>query len=323
MSQGDGEGPANGLDPQTQTMLRRLYDEPFLDPVNMTPPQMRAAFDAFYARVGLLPAPAHATDAALPVPGGSVGLRIYRPVDASDEPLPVVVFYLGGGLVMGSLESYDGVCRRLCAASGCIVVSAAYRQPPEHPFPAAVDDSYAALLWAHEHAARFGGDPSRIAVAGESGGGMLAAVVTHMALDRAGPPIDFQLLIYPAVGGDRNTPSMREFAEGYWFEPGQLDWLYQIYAGDTDPNDPRISPIFRRNLAGVPPAYVVAANYDILRDDVLAYAAALRAAGVPVTTRVYPTIHGFVCMGGVIDMAGEALDQAGAALAAHFATPRA
>lgn len=322
MDQQGAVTPTAPLEPQTQDMLRRLYADPFLDPVNMTPPQMRAAFDAFYLKVGLPPAPAKVRDAALGVPGGAVGLRIYRPDNAGDEPLPIVVFYLGGGLVMGSLDSYDGVCRRLCAASGAVLVSVAYRQPPEHPFPAAVEDSYAALLWAHENAHEIGGDPERLAVAGESGGGMLAAVVTHMARDRGGPKIDFQILIYPAVGGDRNTPSMHDFAEGYWFEPGQLDWLYGIYAGQTDPNDPRISPIFQPDLAGLPPAYVAAAHYDILRDNVLAYASALRAAGVPVVTRTYPSIHGFVCMGGVIDMAGEALDEAGGAMAAHFAARR-
>jgi acetyl esterase len=303
-------------------MLARLYADPFLDPVNMTPSQMREAFDAFYAKVGLPPAPALTTEAAFEVPGGAVKLRVYRPAEAMAEPAPVIVFYLGGGLVMGSLDSYDGVCRRLCASSGAVVISVAYRQPPEHPFPAASDDSYAALLWAHQHAAEFGGDPSRVAVAGESGGGMLAAVVTHMALDRSGPPISFQLLMYPAVGGPRDTGSMRDFAEGYWFAPEQLDWLYQIYANGTDPEDPRISPMRRRDLSGLPPACVIAANYDILRDHVQAYAAALAAAGVPVTSLTYPSIHGFVCMGGVIDMAGEALDAAGRAVAAHFSPPR-
>ena len=309
------------LDAQTQVMLDRLYADPFLDPENMTPPQMRAAFDAFYAKVGLPPVDTDVTDTQFSVPGGLVRLRLYKPRGCGDR-MPVVVFYLGGGLVMGSLDSYDGVCRRLCKASGAIIVSVAYRQPPEHPFPAALDDSFAALVWAREHAIEFGGDPDRIAVAGESGGGMLAAVVSHLALDRGGPPLAFQLLIYPAVGVSGHGVSMRDFADGYWFAPSQLDWLYGIYAGDQDSQNPLISPIFRKDLTGLPPAYVVVANYDILRDDVLSYAEALRAAGAATEICIYPTIHGFVCMGGVIDAAGEALDAAGRALAAAFTAGR-
>jgi acetyl esterase len=313
----DTTTPSATLDPQTAEMLKRLYANPFLDPVNMTPAQMREAFDAFYAKVGLAPAEAEVTDTQFPAPGGAVGLRTYRPKGV-EGVLPIVVFYLGGGLVMGSLNSYDGICRRLCQASGAIVVSVAYRQPPEHPFPAALDDSYAALLWARDNAATFGGDPERMAVAGESGGGMLAAVVTHLALDRSGPELTFQLLIYPAVGGPRDSGSMREFAEGFWFEPGQLDWLYEIYARDSDPEDPRISPINRHDFANLPPAYIVVANYDILRDGVLAYAEALQVAGVPVELQSYPTIHGFICMGGVIETAGAALEGAGRAIAVAF-----
>ena len=317
----DEHQPAGELDAQTEIMLARLYADPFLDPENMTPAQMRAAFDAFYAKVGIPAVDADVSEAQFDVQGGAVRLRIYKPVGA-DAPLPVVVFYLGGGLVMGSHDSYDGVCRRLCKASGAIVVSVAYRQPPEHPFPAALDDSFAALVWTREHAKDLGGDPDRIAVAGESGGGMLAAVVSHLALDRGGPPIAFQLLIYPAVGVSGQGSSMRDFADGYWFAPSQLDWLYGIYAGSEDPKDPLISPIFRKELAGLPPAYIVVANYDILRDDILSYAGALRAAGVPTEVTAYPTIHGFVCMGGVIDAAGEALDAAGRALASACAAGR-
>ena len=310
---------AGELDAQTKLMLERLYADPFLDPENMTPVQMRAAFDAFYAKVGIPPVDVDTTDKHFSVPGGAVRLRIYRPIGSGDR-LPIVMFYLGGGLVMGSLDSYDGVCRRLCKASGAIVVSVAYRQPPEHPFPAALDDCYAALVWAREHADDFGGDPDRLAVAGESGGGMLAAVVSHLAIDQDGPALAFQLLVYPAVGVSGQGSSMQDYADGYWFAPSQLDWLYGIYAGGKDPKDPLISPIFRKELKGLPPAYFVVAKYDILRDDILAYADALRGAGVPTEVCAYPTIHGFVCMGGVIDAAGQALDAAGLRLAAAFAS---
>lgn len=309
---------ASGIDAQTVRMLDRLYANPLLDPGRMTPPEMRVAFDAFYADVGIPPCDAEAHDEEIPAPGRPVRLRVYRPPSSAGR-LPIVVFYLGGGLVMGSLDSYDGLCRRLCKASGAVVISTSYRQPPEYPFPAAADDSYAALVWAHRHAEALGGDAGRIAVAGESGGGMLAAVVSHTALDLGGPPIAFQLLIYPAVGRSPGSRSMVEFAQGYWFEPGQLDWLYGIYAQGHDPNDPRISPLFRENFRELPPAHITVAEYDILRDDILAYAAKLSAAGSAVEVVSYPTIHGFTCMGKVIDMAAEALDAGGQAIARALA----
>lgn len=311
---------ASGLDAQTITMLERLYANPFLDPERMTPPQMRAAFDAFYADVGLPACDAETHDEEIPAPGRPVRLRIYRP-PGPEGRLPIIVFYLGGGLVMGSLDSYDGLCRRLCKASGAIVISTSYRQPPEYPFPAAANDCYAALVWAYNHAETLDGDANRIAVAGESAGGMLAAVVSQMALDLGGPLISFQLLIYPAVGRSPNSRSMVEFAQGYWFEPGQLDWLYGIYAQGHDPNDPCISPLFRENFHGLPPAHVTVAEYDILRDDILAYAAKLEAAGSAVEVVSYPTIHGFTCMGGVIDMAVAAIDAGGQAVARAVALP--
>lgn len=306
------------VDPQTKDMLARLYADPFLDPENMSPTQMRLAFDEFYSVVGMPPMEADTTDVQFAASDGVVRLRIYRP-PGSAERLPVIVFYLGGGLVMGSLDSYDGLCRRLCRASGAVVVSVAYRQPPEHPFPAALDDSYAALLWVRDHIEELGGDPGRLAVAGESGGGALAAVVSHLALDRGGPALTAQLLIYPAVGTRGDSASMRECADGFWFTPDQLEWLYGIYAVGCDRSDPLISPIFRERLEGLPPAYIVVADYDILRDDILSYAKALKDAGVPTEVRRYPTIHGFTCMGAAIDLAGEALDEAGRAVASKFA----
>ncbi|WP_162257123.1 alpha/beta hydrolase [Phenylobacterium sp. Root700] len=298
-------------------MLEKLYADPFLDPVNMTPLQMREAFDVFYADLGVPWAQADVQEAQFDVDGGVVRLRIYRPPEAPGE-LPIILFYLGGGLVMGSHNSYDTMCRRLCLASQAVVVSVAYRRPPEHPFPAAVDDSYAALLWARDNAKRFGGDAGRMAVAGESGGGMLAAVVAHLAKDQGGPKLALQLLMYPAVGTRGQSQSMQTFAEGYWFEPGQLDWLYSIYAPDADVTNPLISPTFRRDFSDLPPAYVIVAEQDILRDDVMAYAEDLRRAGVAVQLTSYDTIHGFICMGAVIDAASEALDRAGEALVAAF-----
>ncbi|HYH98165.1 alpha/beta hydrolase [Hyalangium sp.] len=311
------------VDPQTREMLKRVAADPFLDPVNMSPAQMRKAFDAFYAKVDIAPVEVAVTNTAFKGPAGDVPVRIYHPGPQGAAALPVVLFYKGGGLVMGSLDSYDAICRRLARASGAIVVSVAYRQPPEHRSPAATDDCYAALVWAREHAGSFGGDPKRLAVAGDSGGGMLAAVVTHMARDQGGPPIAFQLLIYPAVGTRGGSRSMSLFARGYWFEPEALDWLYSLYAANAaDVQSPRVSPILREDLSGLPPAYVVSANFDIIRDDVEHYARLLREAGVPVELRRYETtIHGFFNMGGVIDFVGPAIDECGAKLAAAVTRP--
>jgi acetyl esterase len=311
------------VDPQTREMLKRFVAEPFLDP-SMTPAQMRKAFDAFYAKVDLPPVDVAVTNTSFKGPAGALRVRLYHPGPQGAAALPVVLFYKGGGLVMGSLDSYDAICRRLSRASGAIVVSVDYRQPPEHRAPAATDDCYAALVWASENATSFGGDPKRLAVAGDSGGGMLAAVVTHMAHDRGGPPLAFQVLIYPAIGTRGGSQSMKLFARGYWFEPEALDWLYSLYATDTvGVQDPRVSPIFREDLSGLPPAYVVSAHFDILRDDVEQYARSLAQAGVPVELRRYETaIHGFFNMGGVLDFAGPAIDECGAKLAAALTRPR-
>jgi acetyl esterase len=309
-------------DPQTREMLKRFVAEPFLDP-SMTPEQMRKAFDAFYAKVDLAPADVAVTNTAFKGPAGDIRVRIYHPGPQGAAALPVVLFYKGGGLVMGSLDSYDAICRRLSRASGAIVVSVSYRQPPEHRAPAASDDCYAALVWAHENAASFGGDPKRLAVAGDSGGGMLAAVVTHMARDQGGPPLAFQLLLYPAVGTRGGSESMKLFARGYWFEPEALDWLYSLYAtSEVGVQDPRVSPILRKDFSGLPPAYVVSANFDIIRDDVEHYARLLAQAGVPVELRRYETtIHGFFNMGGALDFVGAAIDECGAKLAAAMTRP--
>jgi acetyl esterase len=309
--------------PQAREMLQRFAADPFLDPVNMTPVQMRKAFDVFYAKVDIAPVESAVTNTAFQGPAGEVRVRLYHPGPPGAPALPVVLFYKGGGLVMGSLDSYDAICRRLSRASGAIVVSVDYRQPPEHRFPAATEDCYAALVWVRENAGSFGGDPARLAVAGDSGGGMLAAVMAQMAHDRGGPPLAFQLLIYPAVGTRGGSESMKRFARGYWFEPEAMDWLYSLYVTQpADIQDPRVSPILRKDFSGLPPAYIVSAHFDIIRDDVELYARLLADSGVPVELRRYEgMIHGFFNMGGVIDLVGPAIDECGAKLSAALARP--
>ncbi|HEY0302940.1 MAG TPA: alpha/beta hydrolase [Rhizomicrobium sp.] len=255
-------------------------------------------------------------DRKIPGPAHDIAIRVYTPVDAKDAVLAGLVFYHGGGFVLGDLESHDDLCRCLANGSGCRVVAVDYRLAPEHPFPAAVEDCVAATQWISQHAAELGIDPRRLAVSGDSAGGNLAAVVCQLAKD-GGPAIAFQLLIYPVTQlGAPETPSMRENAKGYFLEKEGMDWFTQLYAPDKKHrSDPRLSPLLCRDLAGQPPAYVVTAGFDPLRDEGKDYADRLDAAGVPVTHVNYPgMVHGFFSMRSLIPKAREAVAAAAAAV---------
>ena len=308
------------LDAGSLEIMAHLEAHPFLDPENMTPPQMRRAFDDFYATVDMEPAPSEYEDRSFQGRDGARKVRIYWPESRGHEKLPVVLFIRGGGLVMGSLDSYDRVARRICWSSSAIVVAIDYRQPPEHKFPSALNDCYDALRWIRENAGSFGGDCARVAIAGDSGGGMLAASVTHVVKDAGDPDLDFQFLIYPAVGFTEPSASMREFERGYVFYPEQLDWLYAQYLPEgVSRNDPLISPALRSSLAGLPPALIVTAHFDIFRDDAELYGERLRKEGVPVEIKRYETVlHGFLNMGGKVPTAAAALDYGGKALRRRF-----
>jgi acetyl esterase len=220
--------------------------------------------------------------------------------------------------VIGGLESYDGVCRSLANAAGCAVLAIDYRLAPEHKFPAAVDDCYAAAAWAVSHAATLGADPARVAIGGDSAGGNLTAVVAQLARDRKGPALRFQLLVYPATNAGYDTPSYRENATGYFLELEGMRWFYDHYLRtDADRADPRASPLRATDLRGLPPALVVTAEFDPLRDEGEAYAAKLREAGVPVTlTRYHGMIHGFFSMAPLLDQGKQATAEAATALRA-------
>jgi acetyl esterase len=255
-------------------------------------------------------------DLTMPGPAGTIALRSYTPIDAKDVVLPGLVFFHGGGFVIGDLESHDDLCRWLCNQSGCRVVSVDYRLAPENPFPAAVEDCLAATRWVSAHAANFGIDPTRLAVGGDSAGGNLAAVVCQLAKTE-GPRIGFQLLIYPVTQlGGPETPSMRENAKGYFLERDSMDWFTRLYCHDAaHRNDPRLSPLLAKDLTGLPPAYVITAGFDPLRDEGKAYADKLDAAGVPVTYVNYPSmIHGFFSMRSLVPKAREAVAAAAAAV---------
>jgi acetyl esterase len=226
---------------------------------------------------------------------GAVPARLYVPTGEASGTL--VVFFHGGGFVFGSLDShYDVTCRALSAGAGCHVLSVDYRLAPEHPFPAAVEDADLALGWAAAEAAALGADPHRIVLAGGSAGGNLAAVAALRAHDRGGPRACGQLLFYPVADAPGPTPSYRDFAEGFYLTQADMAWFWQQYVPDpASGTDPAAAPLRAPDLAGLPPALVITAGHDPLRDEAEAYAARLREAGVPVVLQRYPgTIHGFL-----------------------------
>ena len=230
---------------------------------------------------------------AIPGPAGDIPARVYA---ASGNPgLPVLVFFHGGGWVLGNLDTHDTPCRLLAEASGCLVVSIDYRLAPEHKFPAAVEDALAALDWIGENAKALGGNPMRLSVGGDSAGGNLAAVLTQHARDNGGPSLSAQLLIYPSTDRNFGLPSAKQYAEGYLLTLTGMRWFWDHYLnhpGEAD--DPRASPVWAESLAGLPPALVVIAEHDVLRDDGLAYATRLSEAGVPTRVAHYNDVpHGF------------------------------
>ena len=248
---------------------------------------------------------ARVEDRVIPGPAGDLAVRIYHPTGDGGSR-PGVVYFHGGGWVICDLDSHDGGCRRLTNAVDAVVVSVDYRLAPEHPWPAAADDAYAACQWVAAHAAELGIDPARLAVAGDSAGGNLSAVVAQMARDREGPDLAFQLLVYPVidVGTARHDyPSKRENAVGYFLTSAQMEWYRDQYLGDAAHGDEAyVSPIRAASLGGLPPACVVTAEMDPLRDEGEAYAAALEAAGVPVTMyRAAGMFHGFFNMDAVLE----------------------
>jgi acetyl esterase len=258
-----------------------------------------------------------------PGPAGSLPYRSYTPVDAKPDPLPALIYFHGGGFVIGDLDTHDGLCRLLANASGCRVISLEYRLAPEHKFPAAIEDAYAAISWVAEHARALGVDPDRIAVGGDSAGGNLAAVACQLIQQRGGPKLALQLLLYPATVCD-DTPSRRALAEGYFLEKKSMDWFFQQYVEPgTDRTDPRLAPLLAPDLSGLPPAQIHTAEFDPLVDEGKAYADKLAAAGVAVDYTCHAgMIHHFFCLAGAIPYARTAIANAGAAIKTALASAR-
>jgi acetyl esterase len=253
-------------------------------------------------------------DRVVRTPSGDFRARLYWPSAArSEELFPIVLLYHGGGFVVGDLDSHDNLARYLCKHGDALVVSVEYRLAPEHKFPTAVDDSYAALLWAVEHARELGADPGRIAVTGDSAGGNLAAVVCQLAKERKGPRIAYQALLYPCTDLDPSSsyPSRMDFGGGeYFLSNADMRWFTNLYFAEAPLNmrDPRASPLRAEDASDLPPALVVTAGCDLLRDEGKAYADKLQAAGVPVEYRCFDgTIHAFISFHGAIPIGAEAL----------------
>ena len=284
-----------------------------------TPEEARESMRARTAGLGPVEEVARVADYGVPVAGGEIGVRVYGPAGAGARP--AVVFYHGGGWVIGDLYTHDGICRSLTNAAGCVVASVDYRLAPEFKYPVAAEDSYAALRWVVENAAALGIDPRRVAVAGDSAGGNLATVVSLMARDRGGPPLAYQVLIYPVTDHRFDTPSYEENATGYVLTAAGMRWFWRQYlAREEQGGEPHASPLRAPSLAGLPPALVLTAECDPLRDEGEAYGARLRDAGVPVTVTRYPGIfHGFFRMTRLLDQSRAALDEVAGALGKAFA----
>jgi acetyl esterase len=261
----------------------------------------------------------------IPGPGGPIRVRLYWPERSGAETgagVPAIAYYHGGGHVIGSLDTHDLIARNLCHGAGALVMSVDYRMGPEHRFPAAVEDSWAALDWLHGHAAGLGADPNRLGVHGDSAGANLAAVVALIARDRGGPKLRLQSLVYPVADYTLSAPSYQTYAEGYGLlTRAAMQWFQRHYLrSPQDAVDWRASPIRAASFAGVAPAIVVTAECDVLHDDGANYAAALRSAGVPVEYREYPgMVHAFFGMVPAVDDAMNAQRAVWAAFKQAFA----
>ena len=319
------------LDPQAKTLLA-LIEQRNLAPFEaLSPEEARRAYrDRRHFTQPAPPELPEVRELAADGPAGAIALRLYRPCatqhatarpTAADGPLPVLVYYHGGGWVIGDLDTHDVLCRQLAAQSGCALVAVDYRMAPGHRFPAAVDDCLAATRWVARQARSLGLDPARLAVGGDSAGGNLAAVVAIAARDAGDLPIRFQLLIYPATDQRRTGASHQANGKGYLLTSDTIAYFQDHYLGGAQhDSDWRASPLLHEDLARLPPALVLTAGYDPLRDEGLMYAQRLSESGNRATHLCFERqIHGFITMGKVIDEANEAVAICAGALARNLA----
>jgi acetyl esterase len=310
------------LDPQARALLDQMVAMAG-PPLHTLPvPDARGLMAALAGMSGPSTAPlAKVENRTIPGPAGAMPVRVYTP--KGETTLPLLVYFHGGGWVLGDLETHDSICRELAHGAGCVVMAVDYRLAPEHKFPAAADDCYAAVVWAARNAAEIGADPTRIAIAGDSAGGNLTCVTALQARDKGGPKLCFQLPVYPVTDHSFDTPSYRDNATGYLLETDAMVWFWNHYLRSKgDGAEPYASPLRATDLRGLPPALVITAEFDPLRDEGEAYAKRLRDADVPVTLHRFDgMIHGFFGMGAVMDQAKTAIAESCAALRKAFTRP--
>lgn len=259
-------------------------------------------------------------DRQIRLPHATIAVRVYTPVAGGS--LPALIYFHGGGFVLGNLDTTDRTCRALANASGCVVVSVDYRLAPEHPFPGPIEDAYGVTRYVAEHADEFGVDGDAIGVGGDSAGANLAAVTTQRARDGGGPRLAFQLLVYPWIDLADDSPSIREYGDNHFLTVAAMDYFTRHYLRGADPRHPHVSPLRAGSLANLPPALVITAECDPLRDQGETYAAKLREAGVAVEQKRYEgMIHPFFSLAGIIGGGRAAIADAGAAMRAGLAEP--
>jgi len=305
------------LDPQAKAVMEQVAALGFPPAHTVSPQEARANNRARPRARG--PEVGKVEDRSIPGPESTLPVRIYTPQGAG--PFPVLVWFHGGGWVVGDLDTADATSRNLTVGANCMVVSVDYRLAPETKFPGPAEDCYTATRWVEQNAASIGADSGRIAVGGDSAGGNLAAAVSLIAQDRRAPLPVFQLLVYPVTDRNFHTESYVNNAEGYQLSRDGMVWYWNHYLkDDADASNPYAAPFQARDLKGLPPALVITAEYDPLRDEGEAYARRLESAGVPtVCTRYDGMIHGFFGMAAVIDKGKQAVEQASSALLTAFA----
>lgn len=309
------------LDPQVQILLDMAKKAALPEVWQLTPDQGREQYATRVNKLKFNETIFRTEDRRIPGPGSDIPIRIYTPRELKPgEKLPVLLWFHGGGFVIGSLDTHDSACRMLANKADCLVVSVDYRLAPEHRFPAGVEDCQAAMKWAALHAVEFGGDAGCMAVGGDSAGGNLAAVMAILARDAAHPKLVFQLLIYPCVAPEPETASHHKFKEGYILSRNSITWFYKQYLrSGKDVKDFRFAPLLLDDLSSLPPAHIIVAGYDPLRDEGIDYAKKLIEAGNRVRLTNYEgMVHGFFLMGGALDAARRAVAESAEALREAF-----
>lgn len=305
------------LDPVAKAILDQMAAANAPKVYQLTPEQVRQGGD-MSATAGPPEEVGKMENRTVPGPAGEIPVRIYTP--EGEGPFPAFVYFHGGGWVVGNLDMVDVPCRLITNRAECVVVSVDYRLAPENKFPAPLEDAYAVVNWVSEHGATIGVDETRVAVGGDSAGGNLAAAVSLMAKDKGGPNLSLQLLVYPNLNYSFDTESYLEFAEGYLLTTKDLEWFWNHYLrNEEDGKNPYTSPLLAEDLSGLPPALVITAEYDQLRDEGEAYGKRLQEAGVPTEiTRYDGMIHNFYLMPAVFKQGMEAIEQSAKALKNAF-----